>query len=179
MTAAGLTLPFEMSIGMDQTESGLHRPLLKALDEQLAAEFQDRVDPGLASSYRIGNSYTASMYMSLASLVSERGAALAGQRVSAFSYGSGLAASMFSLAPPTTAGPALAQMAEEIDLANVLSARRELTGEEADSLLGSRAGVQTRGPWSPVTTTAAAPGVTRLVGIDSEGRRSYEKTPAE
>jgi len=178
VTAAGITLPYEMSIGMGQEESGLHRPLVKALDEQLAAEFDQRVDPTLLSSYRIGNSYTASMYMSLASLVSERGADLAGSRISAFSYGSGLAASMFSLVPPASAGPALAQMADEINLKSVLEARRQLSGEEADSLLASRLDTKTRGPWTPVTSTAAAPGVTRLAGIDSEGRRSYQKTPS-
>ncbi|XP_010118063.1 PREDICTED: LOW QUALITY PROTEIN: hydroxymethylglutaryl-CoA synthase, mitochondrial-like, partial [Chlamydotis macqueenii] len=50
------------------------------------------------SSSRNGNMYTPSMYGCLASLLAQSSARdLAGSRIGAFSYGSGLAASMFSL----------------------------------------------------------------------------------
>ena len=51
-----------------------------------------------------GNMYTASLYASLLSLIHTRGDRLAGKRVMMFSYGSGLAATLFSIKVGSTSG---------------------------------------------------------------------------
>jgi hydroxymethylglutaryl-CoA synthase len=60
-----------------------------------AAVFEQKVRPGTLLSAQLGNGYTASLYLAIASLVNA--VDLAGKRVLCFSYGSGAAASMFSL----------------------------------------------------------------------------------
>lgn len=61
-------------------------------------KFAERVFPGTLAARLVGNMYTASVYSSLASIISETpGEKLQGQRIGVFSYGSGLAASFFSV----------------------------------------------------------------------------------
>ena len=49
---------------------------------------------------RVGNTYTASLYLCLAALLEAEGRALAGQRLGLFSYGSGCCAEFFTGAVP-------------------------------------------------------------------------------
>jgi hydroxymethylglutaryl-CoA synthase len=60
--------------------------------------FNERVRPGIEASTMCGNMYCASVYSGLVSLVSNVDSeTLQGKRIGVFSYGSGLAASLFSL----------------------------------------------------------------------------------
>lgn len=76
----------------------------KAFEKALAQHpmfrrfFDARVEPSLGLSRRIGNIYSGSMYLGLASLLENAPsrAALAGSRVGFFSYGSGASARVFS-----------------------------------------------------------------------------------
>lgn len=62
------------------------------------ASFAQKVDPSMACSRRLGNMYTASLYACLASLLSTvEPKQLLGKRVSLFAFGSGCAASFFTL----------------------------------------------------------------------------------
>lgn len=62
------------------------------------ASFSKKSDPGMTCSKRLGNMYTASLYGCLASLIATvEPQALLGKRVSLFSFGSGCAASFFTL----------------------------------------------------------------------------------
>lgn len=67
---------------------------------------------------RLGNAYTASVFASLASLVSNKAADLKGKRAAVFSYGSGLASSFFALRFDAD----LEDMAQKMDLLKRLSA---------------------------------------------------------
>lgn len=61
-------------------------------------KYKQSISPGLLCPRNIGNMYTASVYSSLASIISEISSdELVGRRVGVFSYGSGLAASFFSI----------------------------------------------------------------------------------
>ncbi len=85
-------------------DPGSDRALLKGFEKGLAesAHFRElfaaRVEPSLHLGRRIGNIYSGSMYLGLASLLesSPDRAALAGQRLGFFSYGSGASARVFS-----------------------------------------------------------------------------------
>ncbi len=64
-----------------------------ALSEEVLLE---QVGPSLEYSREIGNCYTASLYLGLASLLDQRGQALAGKRIGFYSYGSGCVGEFFS-----------------------------------------------------------------------------------
>ncbi|XP_060630302.2 hydroxymethylglutaryl-CoA synthase, mitochondrial [Anolis sagrei] len=70
----------------------------KAFQKASQELFSQKTQPSLFLSARNGNMYTPSVYGCLASLLAQYSAQqLAGSRIGVFSYGSGLAASMFSL----------------------------------------------------------------------------------
>ena len=93
--------------------------------------FQSRVQPGTQVPTMCGNMYCASVYGSLVSLlsnvVSEQ---LQGRRVAVFSYGSGLASSLFSM---KVVGD-VSEMARKINLQQRLDARRTVAPEIYDEV---------------------------------------------
>src|SRR5207253_4497319 len=56
-------------------------------EDAAAVSYRDRAAPGLAAVARVGNTYTASLYLCLAALLEAEGRALAGARLGLFSYG--------------------------------------------------------------------------------------------
>lgn len=62
-----------------------------------AKKYETLVEPTCHASKQIGNTYTASLYMNLASLVSDQGATLQDKHLVLFSYGSGALATMFEI----------------------------------------------------------------------------------
>jgi hydroxymethylglutaryl-CoA synthase len=61
-----------------------------------AASFEAQVAPSLLLPSRIGNTYTAALYLGLASLLHAQGSELANQRIGMFSYGSGCSSEFFT-----------------------------------------------------------------------------------
>jgi hydroxymethylglutaryl-CoA synthase len=93
--------------------------------------FQERVQPGIQVPTQCGNMYTASVYGSLVSLLSNAGSEqLQGKRVGIFSYGSGLASSLFSL---KVVGD-VSNMIEKLDLQTRLDARRVVEPQVYDDV---------------------------------------------
>ena len=86
------------SLPLDATYSDV------TLEKQLLALSRDsystKVSPATLLPQHIGNMYTASLYAGLASLLYTQADALVGKRILCFSYGSGLASSIFSLHVP-------------------------------------------------------------------------------
>ena len=89
--------------------------------------FLEKCAPGLALPKIVGNSYTASLYFGLVSLLADPALQLPGKRVLFFSYGSGCAASLFS-AKMTAGCSALARKVRE-SLAELLASRIEISPE--------------------------------------------------
>lgn len=129
---------------------------------------------------RLGNLYTASLYAGLISLVSTKASDLAGKRVLCFSYGSGLAASLFSIVIP--------QGQETIDQLNLiktklnveerLKSRTLTTPKDLDAALDNHeknhgvVGVYV--PQVEVSSKNLFEGSYYLVKKDEKGRRQYE-----
>jgi hydroxymethylglutaryl-CoA synthase len=85
------------------------------------ASFRVRTAPGLAVARRVGNAYTASLWLALAA-AAESGSYLPGASVGMYSYGSGYCAEFFGgllLRSGPGAVPSLGKLAErtEIDVA--------------------------------------------------------------
>ena len=83
--------------------------------------FQERVQPGIQVPTLCGNMYCASVYGSLVSLLSNiKSSQAQGKRVAFFSYGSGLASSLFTMQIKGD----ISDMVEKINLHERLDARR-------------------------------------------------------
>jgi hydroxymethylglutaryl-CoA synthase len=88
--------------------SKAHRRLLEldrgaVTDDAFEASYAELVAPGLAGVSQIGNTYTASLYVCLASILENEGRTLAGRRIGLFSYGSGCCAEFFTGTVPAGA----------------------------------------------------------------------------
>lgn len=111
---------------------GAHRNLLRreksASSEFIAADFAARVAPSLVYCARVGNLFSAALYLGLCSVI-ENSAASGARRVGLFSYGSGCASEFFS-------GIIGADAASRLNPVSVgLDARRELTVGEYDQMV--------------------------------------------
>jgi hydroxymethylglutaryl-CoA synthase len=91
--------------------------------ERIEALYRDRVAPSMTWNVRVGNSYTASLWLSVAEAL--RGLN-EGERITAFSYGSGFGTELLQLEAGTAAGTGA--WAEDVE--RDLSARREIDAEE-------------------------------------------------
>lgn len=66
--------------------------------QMIQSLFQEKVSPGLELSKLIGNIYTGSLYLSLASLIDQKSQEeLIGKRILMYSYGSGVSTTLFSI----------------------------------------------------------------------------------
>lgn len=91
--------------------------------ERVEALYRDRVAPSMNWNVRVGNSYTASLWLSVAEAL--RGAE-SGERITAFSYGSGFGTELLTL----EAGDAARAGDWAEDVESDLVARRQIDAEE-------------------------------------------------
>lgn len=90
-------------------------------DEVIANVFAERVDPWMAWNRRTGNAYTASLWIAFAQAL---GGAAQGERISAFSYGSGYGCELTTW----TAGPGAATATWPRQIASDLATRPRIDG---------------------------------------------------
>ena len=107
---------------------GAHRTLLRRTTslrpDAVEADFQTRVAPSLAYPRRVGNLFSAALYLAVCSLV-ENARFDTPKRVGLFSYGSGCASEFFSGVVPA---------GQDLGLAAALADRYRLTVAEYDRL---------------------------------------------
>ncbi|MFI6846273.1 3-hydroxy-3-methylglutaryl-ACP synthase [Kitasatospora sp. NBC_00085] len=98
---------------------GAHRTLLRTLKGYSAAkteaDFEQRTAPSLDYCTRVGNVYSAALYLALCSMIDHDGPLAGARRVGLFSYGSGCASEFYSGVVPEGAGAQLAAL--DIDAA--------------------------------------------------------------
>jgi hydroxymethylglutaryl-CoA synthase len=126
------------------------------------SSFEAQVASSLTLNARVGNVYTASLYLALAGLLHGEGAALAGQRVGLLSYGSGCAAEFFS----GVVGQEAARRMARADLESVMARRERVSVEEYERIM--------RLPYDAPDAVAPAPGTFRLAEIRDHKRRYVE-----
>lgn len=88
----------------------------------LDAEYERLTRPTLWANIEVGNLYSGSLYLSLAGLLERQDAAIAGQRIGLFSYGSGCCAEFFS----GSVGPDASLWRGRIGVAEALERRTEV-----------------------------------------------------
>jgi len=162
---------------MPREESLSSKELEKASVGASRELFEAKVSPGLHCARNVGNTYTASLYACLASLLSAGSPEeLLGQRVLLFSYGSGVASSMFVMHVKRPVD-ALARL---LDLFGRLERRAKATPAEFSATLADRelsygkVGVALRGS---IADDWILPGTFYLESIDEVGRRAYARKP--
>jgi len=121
------------------------------------------VEPWLEMSRRVGNSYTASLYLGLAWLAST-GGRLDGREISLFSYGSGCCAEFFT----GRFAPGSHEVGRTIDAAGLLARRSRLSVEEYERF--SRA--------KPGESPGAGPASGFFLARLKDDRRLYERAGA-
>lgn len=114
-------------------ESLRSKELEKVFVELSREKFRARVEPCIAAPRLCGNMYTASLFCSLVSLISNIDVGKAvGRRIGLFSYGSGLASSLFTL---NVTGD-LSEMVAKIGIMERLGHRHVTSPEEYEEVRG-------------------------------------------
>lgn len=130
------------------------RDLEKILKGISSQSFRERLADANIASQRIGNTYTASVFMGLASLIDIVGKKElnVGKTLIVFSYGSGALATMYRLhiREPKQSIFSISKMATVLNLIERLDARTKLDASELDKALDARAKMHLAGaPYTP------------------------------
>ncbi|KAF4553649.1 Hydroxymethylglutaryl-CoA synthase [Elsinoe fawcettii] len=134
--------------------------------------FAARVQPSIQVPTMCGNMYSASVYGSLCSLISNvSNSDLQGRRVGIFSYGSGLASSLFSLKIKGS----VEDIQKKLDLQARIDSRRVVAPEVYDEMCNLREHAHLKKNYTPQgSAETIVSGTYYLTGIDDMFRRSYE-----
>jgi len=157
-------LSYEQSI----TDKTVEKTFMALAKKRFAA----RVQPSNQVPTMCGNMYCASVYGGLISLLCNVSSEdLQNKRVGIFSYGSGLASSMFSL----KVRGSVEEIKRQIDLHSRLDSRRTVAPEVYDEMCNLRERAHLKKDYKPQgSVETLLPGTYYLTGVDDMFRRSYE-----
>ena len=164
-------VPAELK-GMPYAQSVADKTVEKTFVGLSKKRFAARVQPSIEVPTMCGNMYTASVYSSLVSLVSNISSAdLQDKSIGIFSYGSGLASSMFSM----KVRGSTEEMKTKLDLHKRLDDRRTVAPEVYDEMCNIRERAHLKKNYSPVgSAETIVPGTYYLTNVDDMFRRAYE-----
>jgi hydroxymethylglutaryl-CoA synthase len=164
---------------------GLAKPAAAALEAAAASAFAAQAGAGAAIARRIGNAYCASVWAAVAATVEHRGAALEGQRLLVFSFGSGAAGALLSFVGRAAADEArfgLGAWRARGGLAARLAAAAAAPRAPAEFAAAAAEAAARRAPGAPLpyrpespALADLAPGAWYLDEIDARGRRRYRQ----
>ncbi|EAT84628.2 3-hydroxy-3-methylglutaryl coenzyme A synthase [Parastagonospora nodorum] len=157
---------------MDYATSVTDKTVEKTFMALAKKRFNARVQPSINVPTQCGNMYCGSVYGSLASILANvDNQSLQGKRIGLFSYGSGLASSMFSF----KVNGSVENMAKQLDIPNRLESRRVVAPEVYDEMCNLREQAHLKKSYTPTgKTDGLFPGTYYLTHIDDMFRRSYE-----
>ncbi len=142
-----------------------HRHLRGIDGDSAATTYAEQVAPSLVYPRQVGNIYTGSLYLALASLLAEDPRDLAGQSIGMFSYGSGSCAEFWS---GTVQLGAQARVRSS-GWAKLIESQRRLEMPEYEEILNAREAIDNR-PHQPHVEGGGAEA--RYLGVQ-EHRRMY------
>ncbi|KAJ5590819.1 hypothetical protein N7450_004791 [Penicillium hetheringtonii] len=157
---------------IDYTASLTDKAVEKTFMALTKKRFAERVQPGLQVATLCGNMYTATVYAGLASLLSHvEFSPNEPKRIGLFSYGSGLASSMFSA---NIVGD-VSHIVKNLDLKNRLDSRTVLSPEAYDAMCKLREHAHLQKNFKPAgKTETLQSGTYYLTEVDDMFRRNYE-----
>jgi len=133
-------------------------------EAQADSSYAEQVASSLKLPSQVGNIYTGSLYLALASLLESEATELEGKRIGLFSYGSGCTAEYFA----GRVMPGAGAFAQSLKLAEPLEKRRAYTIPEYEAIRHGDHEVDQR----PVQENGATNGSVAFLGVDSD-RRVY------
>ena len=144
--------------------------------------FEKKTKPSLLVASQVGNMYTPSLYGGLVSLlISKNISELAGNKIGLFSYGSGLAASLFSITVSKDCNEAspLCKLVKNLQhVKPFLQQRQKVAPEKFEANLELRERNCHKAPYEPSgTIDHFFPGTYYLTKIDELHRRHYDRIP--
>lgn len=163
-------------------ESYFDRDVEKALLTYSKDLFESKTKPSLLISSQVGNMYTPSLYGGLVSfLISKSLPELAGNKIGLFSYGSGLASSLFSITVSSdfSEKSPLHKLITKLGYVKQLLANRKcIPPEKFTGVLALREKIAHQAPYEPIGETQDFfPGTYYLVKVDEMHRRKYKRIP--
>jgi len=134
--------------------------------------FAQRVQPAIQVATMCGNMYCGSVYGGIVGLLSNLSSQdLSGKKIGVFSYGSGLASSLFSM---KVVGDT-SEMRKQLDLQTRLDQRSIVAPEVYDEMCLLREKAHLKKDFKPVgSTETLLPGTYYLTEVDDMFRRKYE-----
>ncbi|KAL3689762.1 hypothetical protein R1sor_016071 [Riccia sorocarpa] len=165
---------------LSHDESLVDRDLEKNAQVVAKKKYDEKVGATTLLPKSIGNMYCASLYAGLVTLIHNKGESLLGNRLLLFSYGSGLASSIFSFKVRKGEAPfSISAIAERLNIASKLDSRVQVTAEnfvKAMHLGETRYGAKDFVPSSSIKELRA--GTYYLTQVDDKYRRYYARKPA-
>ncbi|XP_026743390.1 hydroxymethylglutaryl-CoA synthase 1 [Trichoplusia ni] len=161
-------------------ETYFDRDVEKAFMAYSEPLFDEKTKPSLHIAKNIGNMYTASLYGGLASyLVSKSPEQLIGKKFGLFSYGSGLASTMYSMniCNDMSAGSKLAKLINSLNEGlSMLEIRQSIPPSQFSESMDVRTKNYHTAPYQPSgSIDTLFPGTYYLVDIDDLRRRFYKR----
>ena len=160
-------------------ETYFDRDVEKAFMTAFNGIFESKTKSSLFLANQVGNMYTPSVYSGLVSLlVNTEPVDLLGKRVALFSYGSGLASSMYSIGI-TKDVDFLVKFVGQLDYVKpLLESRTKISPDEFSALMEIREKNNHKAPYEPSgRIDVLFPGTYYLKNIDELHRRTYERVP--
>ena len=156
-------------------------PLEKAAVAASKQWYVSKVSPAITIPQMLGNMYTASLYAGLMSLITNEKSQLAGKRLLMFSYGSGLAASMFSIRIGSTDAvkDRLNLVAQTANISDRLESRVAVQPDVFNQWMEKREKLHlVEGPYQLTGSTDQKelfPGAFFLAERTADGKRKYQQ----
>jgi len=136
--------------------------------------YDQKVVPSTLVPKNIGNCYCGSLYAGFVSALSQGSDSLVGKRIGLFSYGSGLAASLFSF----TIVSSISHIVSRMDVSRRLASRTRIPPADFVKTLQLREKVHGAKDWTPSDSLDSLfPGTFYLKNIDAKLRRTYGRKP--
>ncbi|XP_018562160.1 hydroxymethylglutaryl-CoA synthase 1 [Anoplophora glabripennis] len=163
-------------------DSYFDRDVEKAFLNYSKEIFDKKTSPSLLIASQVGNMYTPSLYGGLVSLlINKKVSELAGKKIAMFSYGSGLAASFFSITVTHNCGPSspLQKLVSNLSyIKPLLEQRQKIEPQKFESTLELRQKTCHSAPYEPNGSIENFfPGTYYLTKIDEQHRRFYDRIP--
>lgn len=146
--------------------------------------FEQKTKPSLLLANKVGNMYTASVFGGLVSLVASKNVeSLAGNKIALFSYGSGLASSMYSITvtKDCSKDSALSKLVSNLSyVIPLLDKRISIAPEKFTEMMEIREKNCHKAPYVPVgPIDTLFPGTYYLDKVDELHRRTYKRMPIQ
>lgn len=172
---------YDAFVDLKLEDTYFNRDVEKAFMAHYNDVFEAKTKQSLLLANQVGNMYTPSVYSGLVSyLISADASELANKKIALFSYGSGLASSLYSITTTDNVNHLRTITDKLLVLKTLLDQRLKVVPEEFTKLMEIREQNNHKAPYEPSgSIDVLFSGTYYLKSIDEKHRRIYERTPVD